>query len=89
MSRNPNAKYFLVWFHINGALSFFISAMKHFKRKNTYMVFINIKNIFWQIGEAGYEWLVATIHNQPLNSERGKSVQGGKSEITHKTNAPG
>jgi len=48
MSRNPKAKYFLMWFHINGALSFFISAVKHFRRKNTRMIIVNIKAMFRQ-----------------------------------------
>ncbi|MHA1280588.1 MAG: hypothetical protein ACTSQ8_25815 [Candidatus Helarchaeota archaeon] len=65
LSRSPKDKYFLVWFHINGALSFFLSAVKHFRRKNTRMIIVNIKAMFWQIGEAGYEWFVATIHNHP------------------------
>jgi len=60
MSRNPKAKYFLVWFHINGALAFFMSAVKHYKRKNARMIFTNIRAMFWQITEVWREWFVAT-----------------------------
>lgn len=52
MSRNPKSRYFLFWFHINGSLSFVFSALKHFKRKNYNMVFVNVKFVFWQIWEA-------------------------------------
>jgi hypothetical protein len=67
MSQNPRSKYYLVLFHINGSLAFLLTAIKHYRRGNKHMVGLNIRCVFWQLGETIKEMFRQLLHNNRMD----------------------